>query len=406
MRPIRLLAAAAIVLSAATAYAQEPLRVGVISSRSGPFAVLGEQGDDGDILAAEEINKNGGILGRKLELVFADDTSQASETSRVFRELAAKGVSVILGNTDNGDAATALAKELKIPYIAAALGYSRDLTEEKGHRYFFRLIANARAYYGPFAERVAQDKHTRWCTIGLDISYAHDMTPNVLKYLKAQNPATTVVDGCQFWVPVETTDFSPYITAILGKQPDALLFGGVVGPALIGFINQANSFGLFKAIPSVHPALGWPGNNEGLREEDIPGNIVTAGDFIYPPPADRPSAKAFVDTYKARWGALPWSEALRSYVAVKFVKAAFEKAGRIDREAFVDAAEGLTVDDPVQGPITVRPFDHQATVSVWVGRLSWDAKDGRPGLADAQFVPSAAYLPTAQEIASLRAKTN
>ncbi len=133
MTPIRLLAAAAaaIVLSVAAAHAQEPLRVGVISSRSGPFAVLGEQGDDGDILAAEEINKSGGILGHKLELVFVDDTSQASETSRVFRELATKNVSVILGNTDNADAATALAKELKIPYIAAAIGYSRDLTEEK-----------------------------------------------------------------------------------------------------------------------------------------------------------------------------------------------------------------------------------------------------------------------------------
>ncbi len=83
------------------------------------------------------------------------------------------------------------------PDIAAAIGHSRDLTEEKGHRYFFRLMANPRGYYGPFAERVAQDKHDRWCTIGLDISYAHDMTPNVLKLLKAQNPATTVVGGCQ-----------------------------------------------------------------------------------------------------------------------------------------------------------------------------------------------------------------
>jgi branched-chain amino acid transport system substrate-binding protein len=94
-----------------------------------------------------------------------------------------------------------------------------------------------------------------------------------------------------------------------------------------------------------------------------------------------------------------------NYVALKFVKAAFEKAGRLDREAFVDAAEGLTVDDPVQGPITVRPFDHQATVSVWVGTLAWDDKDGRPGLADAHFVPSSGYLPTADEIKALRAKS-
>jgi branched-chain amino acid transport system substrate-binding protein len=397
--------AASILITVASARADDTVRIGVISSRSGPFAALGQQGDEGDQLAADEINKAGGILGRKVELIFTDDTSQASETSRLFRELAAKNVVAILGNTDFGDAATALAKELKVPYIAAALGYSRDLTEEKGHRYFFRLIANARAYYGPFAERVAKEKHDRWCTIGLDIAYAHDMTPNVLAFLKKNNPATSVIDGCEFWVPFATTDFSPYITAILSKKPDALLFGGVVGPGLLPFINQANSFGLFGAVPSVHPALGWPGNNEGLRKEDIPENIITAGDFIYPPPADRPSAQAFIDAYKSRFGALPWSEALRSYVALKFVKAALDKAGRVDREAFVDAAEGLTVEDPVQGPITVRPFDHQATVSVWVGKLTWDEKDGRPGLADAHFVPSSGYLPTADQIKALRAKS-
>jgi len=143
----------------------------------------------------------------------------------------------------------------------------------------------------------------------------------------------------------------------------------------VPFIKQANSFGLFSTIPAIHATLGWPGNTVGLEQADVPQNIVSSGDFPYPPPADRPEARAFIDGFKKRFGVLPLSEAANSYAAVKFVAAAFEKAGSFDREKFIDAGEGLTIDHPIGGKITIRAFDHQSTQGAMSEKLAWDEID-------------------------------
>jgi branched-chain amino acid transport system substrate-binding protein len=183
------------------------------------------------------------------------------------------------------------------------------------------------------------------------------------------------------------------------------MFGGLVGPAGIAFVKQANEFGLFKLMAGAHPALGWPSNNQGLTKQDIPPNIITAGDYLYPP-VDRPQNLAFIAAFQKRFHTLPLSEAANSYTTLKFIAAAFQKSGSLDREAFIDAAEGLTIDHPAQGPITLRAFDHQGTTGVWVGTLTWDAQDNRPGLANPVFVSSTKYLPTAAEVAAERAAAN
>lgn len=388
---------------AVVARAQEPIKIGEYASLTGKEAVWGQTSHHGVVLAIEEINAAGGVLGHPLELVTTDSKSRAEDASRLFRELAASGARVIVGNIASGEtlAASVLSKELKLPFFTVG-SYARPLTEEQGHRYFFRLIANARGYYGPMADRLAQLPYRRWCTISIDFLYGRDTTDKVIGTLKQAKPDTEVIPGCQYWVPVSTTDFSSYITAIMAQRPDALLFGGLVGPAGIAFVKQARAFGLFQIIPGAHPALGWPSNNEGLRKADIPPNIITAGDYLYPP-VDRPENRAFIAGFRARFNTPPMSEAANSYTTLKFIAAAFQKAGSLDREAFIDAAEGLTIDHPAQGPITLRAFDHQATTGVWVGTLAWDARDNRPGLADPVFVSSAKYLPAAGVVAAERA---
>ncbi|MGB3393427.1 MAG: ABC transporter substrate-binding protein [Stenotrophomonas sp.] len=383
--------------------ADDTVKLGVISSQTGAFAAIGTQGDLGTQYAVEELNAKGGILGHKIELATIDDTSQPEATGRAFRKLASENVAVVLGNTDFAEAASALAKEIKVPYISAAAGYGRALTEENGHRYVFRLVANPRGFYGPIADALKELPYKRWCTIGVDFTPGHDLVSNIWANLKKNNPDIEVIDGCELWVPLGQTDFSSYITAIISHQPDALLFAGLVAYAPVPFIKQANSFGLFSTIPAIHATLGWPGNTVGLEQADVPQNIVSSGDFPYPPPADRPEARAFIDGFKKRFGVLPLSEAANSYAAVKFVAAAFEKAGSFDREKFIDAGEGLTIDHPIGGKITIRAFDHQSTQGVYVGKLAWDEIDQHAGIADVEHVDVIPYLLTEDQIRKARA---
>ncbi len=381
------------------------LTIGVLSSRSGAFALQGQSAEQGEILAVEEINAKGGILGRQIKIVSIDTKSRAEEASRALRDLVAGGADLIIGNVATGEAqaATALAKELKVPFFAMG-SYGRFLTEEQGHRYLFRLLVNARAFYGPIAESLSERPYKRWCTISIDFAFGRDLVQNVVGHLKSKRPDVEVVPGCEFWIPLGTTEFSSYITAILSKQPDAVLFGGLVGQSGIAFVTQAKAFGLFNKVGAAHTALGWATNNEGLRKEDIPPNLITASDYPYPP-VDRPANKVFFDAFKKRWNGLPYSEAASGYTTVNFIAAAYAKAKKIDREAFIDAAEGLTVDNPAQGPITVRAFDHQATTGVWVGELAWDEADNRPGLVKSRYIGAEKYLPTAEEVKKLRGGT-
>ena len=385
-------------------FAADPIRLGVITSRSGVFSFLGTAGEQGVTLAAEEINAKGGVLGRPLELVKGDDASKPEETGRLFREQASSGVFLIIGNvaSPQSAAASTLAKEEKIPFFTDG-GYARFLTEEAGHRYFFRLLMNVRGFYVPIARQLAKQGYKRYCSINNDFEFGHDVNKSTLALLQAANPQLEIVPGCEFWVPLGATDFAPFVTAILSKQPDVLLFSGLVQASARAFLSQANSFGLFRKIVGAHASLGNPANVMGVRQSDIPPNISTAGDYPYPV-IDRPANVAFLKNYEARWKMQPLSESETGYTTMYFIAKAIEKAGKLDREAFIDAAEGLSVEAPAAGEITLRSFDHQGTHGSWTGRLTWDAKDNRAGMENPVAVSADTFLPSEDEVKAARAK--
>jgi branched-chain amino acid transport system substrate-binding protein len=385
------------------ARADEPIKIGVITSRTGVFALYGTAGEQGVRLAAEEINKSGGILGKQIELLLADTNSKPEEAGRLFREQVAQGAFLMIGNVASAESAAAstLAKESRIPFFTVG-GYGRFLTEDAGHRYFFRLAMNVRGFYTPLARELAKKPLRKYCTINNDYEFARDLNRSTLAVIQEGAPDVRVLDGCEFWVPLGTTDFASYITAIMSKGPEVVLFSGLVGPSARAFLAQAKSFGLFKTVLGAHASMGNPANATGVREKDIPENIFTAGDYPYPP-VDTPSNMMFFKSYNQRWNALPMSESAAGYTTMKFIAKAIEKAGRLDREAFVTAAEGLDIESPAAGRITLRPFDHQSTHGVWTGNLAWDPKDDRAGMSNVAFIESSAFLPTEDAVGKLRA---
>jgi branched-chain amino acid transport system substrate-binding protein len=394
---------ALLVVASFPALAQESLKIGVMTSRSGVFALYGTAGEQGVRLATEEINAAGGILGRKIELLVGDTNSKPEEAGRLFREDLAGGAFLIVGNVGTGEslAASTLAKENKIPFFTVG-GYGRFLTEDQGHRYFFRLAMNVRGFYTPIARELGQKGYKTYCTINNDYEFARDVNRSTLAIIREKAPDLTVLDGCEFWVPLGTTDLASYITAIMAKAPQVVLFSGMVGPSARAFLSQAKSFGMFQTIVGAHASMGNPANATPVRESDIPANISTAGDYPYPP-VDTPANKAFIEAYRKRWNTLPLSESAAGYTTMKFIAKALEKAGKLDREAFVDASEGLTIEAPAAGSITMRPFDHQSTHGVWTGTLAWDKADNRSGMSNVTFVDASQFLPSEEEVRKLRA---
>jgi len=389
---------------ASGAFAQEKLVIGDISSMSGPLALGGVPGRNGTLMAVEEINKAGGILGRQVELILRDDKSQPEEAGKAFRELAAQGVTLVVGATGSGTTAAmnTLARELKIPFFTT-IGYSRFLTEENGHRYFFRLITNDRVFGNVVADALAKQPHTRYCTIANDFAYGRDITKVVMTRLKELKPQVEIISGCEFWVPLGTTDFTPNLTAMLSRRPQAVMFGGLITASAPAFVKQGKAFGLWKNVLGVHPSIGMPINNAGLTsKDDIPEGIFTGSDYLYPP-LETPAAKAFHEAYRKRFNLLPTEQAANAHVTMRFIAKAFAKAGKVDREAMIDAGQGMTIDHPILGDITVRDFDQQSTAGWWMGTLTWDETNKRAGMRDVRYEKGDAHLPDRATIEKLRA---
>jgi branched-chain amino acid transport system substrate-binding protein len=118
---------------------------------------------------------------------------------------------------------------------------------------------------------------------------------------------------------------------------------------------------------------------------------------------DTPAAKAFHEAYRKRWNQLPMEESANAHTTLRFIAKAIEKAGKVDREAMIDAAEGMSIDHPIHGEITVRAFDHQSTAGWWMGYLTWDETNKRAGMRDVFYLKGDPFLPTKEEVEKLRA---
>src|ERR1700716_3308722 len=95
--PLRLFSAFAVLCASLSALAADPIRVGVITSLSGSFATFGTMEVAGYKVAAEEVNKKGGVLGRQIELVIEDDASNQNAGLAAAEKLAGQNVPLILG---------------------------------------------------------------------------------------------------------------------------------------------------------------------------------------------------------------------------------------------------------------------------------------------------------------------
>lgn len=396
-----LAAATAAAVTAAPAQA-DTVKIGLITARSGVFALFGTSAERGEMLAADELNKQGGIKGRNIEFVSGDSKSSPEEATRLFRDFAAKGVVAVIGNVGSAETAaiSALAKNAKIPFFTT-VGYGRSLTEELGHRYFFRPGVNSRLFASPLAERMGKEKYKTYCAINNDYALGHDVHRDFFSDLKKHKPDVQILPGCEFWVPLGATDFTSYITAIMSKKPDVVVFSGLVGPSGRAFLTQGKNFGLFNVAIGAHASLGWPGNNDGLRKQDIPNNIFTATDYPYPI-VERKENVTFFNAYKARWSEAPMSEGATGYTTVRFIASALGQAKGWDVESFVDAAEKTTLEHPAAGTLKMRAVDHQAEMGVWIGTFAWDEVNKRPGMRDVRYVPASSYLPTAGQLAEIR----
>ncbi len=359
-----------------------PIKIGMATTLSGSIALFGEANRNAAQLAVDELNEAGGVLGREVELIVQDDQAAPEEGVRIARDLIIEeGVDALLGPVSSGVALaiTEVAAERGVPFIVHTSN-TEALTTDAFHPYFASVVPNTGMEARAQGVDLAADEYTSWATIAPNYEFGQAQTGTFVDTLTENNPDVEIVE--QQWPELGESDYQPFITSILGQDPEAVyspLFAG----DLVTFSQQANNLGLFDQ--TYFTALY---ETDALRE--LGDQVDLEGVRAYsrcPFTIDTPAMADFVERYQAAYDEVPSDWACMAHDAVMLWAQVVEEAGTVDGDAFSETVEGFEFAS-LRGDITIRPIDHQASVSSYIADLTWSDEHGMYVFGDIDEVPA------------------
>lgn len=358
-RTLAALAVCVAVPGATFAQAKDPVKVGLVSSKSGVFAQMGEEVIRAVLFAVEEANAKGGVDGRKVEVQVADDESTPDAGRRVAEKLARDGYNLLIGAIPSS-ISLALAPNLErwdAAYFVVA-SKSDKITGDS---------CKARVFRTNHADAMDMVMITEWAKSFTDMTYAsiaadyvwgRESSESFAKAVKAQGKQVKL----QLWAPLGTKDFSPYIAQLKEAKVDAV-WVAEVGRDAIAFAKQAQEFGLTPQTKLIGHSLilNFMIDASGRALEGTPG---TTG---YTPDIDNPRNKAFVAAWKTKFNRLPTDTEGQAYNGAQVMFEGVKLAKSVKPADVSKALPGATIDS-IYGSVKMRAEDNQLLLPNYVGR--------------------------------------
>ena len=387
-------ALAAVLLAGAPAHAQGVYKIGELNSYKAQPAFL-EPYKKGMELAVEEINKAGGINGKKVELITRDDNANPGDAVRVAEELISREkVDVLTGTflSNTGMAVADFAKQKKVFFLAGE-PLTDKLTWQGGNEYTFRLRPGTYMQAAMLVPEAVKMKKKRWALVYPNYEYGQSAVAAFKALLKAAQPDVEFV--AEQAPPLGKLDAGSVVQALADSKPDAI-FNVLFGADLSKFVREGNTRGLFKDRTVVSVLTGEPEYLDPLRDEAPNGWIVTGYPWYG---IQTPEHKAFFLAYHNKFKDYPRLGSVVGYSMIKSAAAGLKKAGSADTAKMIAAFKGLQVDSPF-GKITYRPEDHQSTMGAFVGKTK--NENGKGVMVDYQYFDGAKFQPPAAEVKKSR----
>ena len=328
-----------------------PLRIGILAPRSGIAAAPGLNGIRASEWAVERYNAQGGIGGRKVELVIEDESSPKDTIERFSKLVQQEKVDCVQGiiSTGVGLALGPVVEE------ARALTLYWDGTTQDGvdetianPRYLFRSTDNEceAVMSSLLAIKYWKGKFVNVAGINPDYSYGRNNMAAFVAILKRFGIDHKVVT--EQWPKVGTMDLTSHVAALKAAKPD-LIFSSLLFADLPVFMKQAHAAALTEGTKLVFPAAGW--QHTLMKKEFTPEGMLFGHNTLYfANPDASPLAKEFVAWYEKTYNDYPEWEADRAYFAIASYKDAVEKAMKAkggswpSQDDVIDALAGLSIE--------------------------------------------------------------
>lgn len=313
------------------------IKIGANFEMTGGQASFGNSSMKGLKLAVKEINAAGGVLGKQLELVQADNASKSEEATRAAQKLISNDkVIALIGpvTSTNTLGAVPVAQEKKVPLITTSATNPKVTVDErtgKVNDYVFRVC-----FIDPFQGKVAADfayKELKAKNAAIYLDSSSDYSKGLQKFFKetfTKSGGTIVAEESY---QQKDTDFKAVLTRIKEKNPDFIYVPGYyeeVGK----IVKQARELGI-KA-----PIMGGDGWDSPQLVE-IAGKDALNNTYLsnhYAPDDSSAEIKKFVEAFKKEYsGETPDSLAALGYDAVNMLADAIKRAGSVDTQKITDA---------------------------------------------------------------------
>ena len=360
----------------------KPYKIGSLQPLSGAAAAGGKTALVGVQMATDRINSSGGINGRPVELVVADDESKPDVGRRKTEKLVVEDkVDMHLGGFLSNIclACMPVFEEAKIVNMITVC-LDTTITTSKCNRYTFRPFDYAPAQAVAFAPYLVGKMGKKWHIAYADYSWGQSTKDAYAEQIKKAGGEVVGTTG----IPLGTADFTPFLSKITGDFDG--FFGIFFGKDGVTIGNQAFDLGMTKKYK-------WAGDGAIAESTNLPalGNKIEGfvGINRYVPvldgPLNTPAHKKFFDEALKRLkaidpsGPLPDRYVQSNYEAMNALKIGMEKSkfqGRADTMKLIEALEGLEMkegDDFPQGDKLLRKEDHQAFLREFI----FDIKDGK-----------------------------
>ena len=395
--PVRLLAAS-LVFAASTAFAQDTIKIGEINSyKALPQNLVPYR--QGWLLAQEEINAAGGVLGRKMETIFRDDNANPGDAVRVAEELLTREKVELLSGVTLSHVGLALAdfaRQRKVFFLASG-PLTDKVVWDNGNRYTYRLRSGTYALAASVVPEAAKLKKKRWALIYPNYEYGQAAAAAFKENLKKLQPDVEFV--AEQAPPMGKVDAGAITQAIADAKPDAI-FNVLFGADLTKLAREGKNRGLFEGREVVSLLTGEPEYLDPLKDDAPSGWIVTGYPYAN---IDTPEHKAFLAAYQKKYNDYPRLNSVVGYATVKALAAGIQKAGSTDTEKLIAAFKDLQFTSPF-GQVIFRPQDNQSTLGIFVGRTT--IKDGKGVMPTGTYIDGSKLQPSEEVIRKLRSNAS
>jgi branched-chain amino acid transport system substrate-binding protein len=360
----------------------KPYKIGTLQPLSGAAAAGGKTALVGVQMAADRINKMGGINGRPVELIVADYESKPDVGRRKAEKLVVEdNIDIQCGGFLSNVCLACMPvwEEAKIVNMITVC-LDTTITGSKCNRYTFRPFDYAPAQAVAMAPYLVSKLGKKWHIAYADYSWGQSTKDAYADQIKKAGGEVVGTTG----IPLGTADMTPFLSKITGDFDG--FFGIFFGKDGVTIGNQAYDLGMTKKYK-------WAGDGSIAESTNLPalGNKIEGfvGINRYIPvfdaPLNTPAHKAFFEEASKRLkeidpsGPAPDRYVQSNFEALNALKLAMEKckfAGRADTMKLVEAREGLERkegDDFPQGDKVIRKEDHQAFLREFI----FDIKDGK-----------------------------